>query len=199
MAVAVDVAPVLPARIDQLGLGIAVGSLLQPAQACGHGLAECATAVPLGHVHVVRVLDQLGLDLGHGLVVALAGQHLVVLAHALFGTADPFNGLPAFIEDHRRLAALHQRLGILGLPLQMVLVVLIDLHLLALFTLALALVLQQLHQRGVPLPGQLIIAGGRALGGLLLIGVARGVCCSSAGGNVAHFKHHSTSLCRSWP
>ena len=199
MAVAVDVAPVLPSRIDQLGLGVAVGPLLQPAQACGHGLAESAAAVPLGHVHVVRVLDQLGLDLGHGLVVALAGQHLVVLAHALFGTADPFNGLPALIEDHWRLAALHQRLGIFGLPLQMILVVLIDLHLLALFTLALALVLQQLHQRAVSLPGQLVIARCRTLGGLLLIGVARGVCCSSTGGNVAHFKHHSTSLCRSLP
>jgi hypothetical protein len=35
-----------------------------------------------------------------------------------------------------------------------------------LFTLALALVLQQLHQRGVPLPGQFVITSCRALGGL---------------------------------
>ena len=63
--------------------------------------------MPLGFVHVICVLDDLGLDFGALLVVGLARENLVILAHALFSASNPVNCLARFIEHHRRLATRH--------------------------------------------------------------------------------------------
>ncbi|MNV61070.1 hypothetical protein D3C71_1535620 [compost metagenome] len=106
MAVSQHVAPVFRARVDDFLFRIRVQALLDPAQASHGSLLECAGAVPDGQIHVIGVLDELRLDLSHGLVVLLRRQDLVILAHALLRARDPLQRLAPLVVDQWGLAAI---------------------------------------------------------------------------------------------
>jgi hypothetical protein len=148
------VSPTLLARIDQFFAGIGRDPFLQPRQACGNLLLERGAALERQVVDVADVLEQLRLDLGADLIGLLARQDLVVEARALFGAQQPVHGGLDLVEHERRLPAGHELLRVFLRPLQAVVEVFVDGHLVAVDRLDIALIAIPRHEAAVPLARQ---------------------------------------------
>jgi hypothetical protein len=161
------VAPRFVAVEHQLGGWIGPQARLEPPDADLDRVLERPRARERAAVHVVDVLEQLGLVVGLVAVLGAARVDAVVDARALLGAGEPIHARRDAVVDVGGLTALGEHLGVGVVPLQAVVEVLVERHLVARHALAIALVLQPALELLQPLHGlfgvERVNAGARAV------------------------------------